>query len=713
MSDPRIDGRPRLLDFSAPIADVRASRNMGWPCYAFRVTVPVRATGRLNIFEETVLRLLDNARLDEKLLAEQTCLHPSLIRLVCSRLRDLGMVTEHNEVTSVGSSHLSQAEDAPHDYEVRWVFRERVGGKLLPAVYEGELRCEELAKWDRAKRVALIRKGHRMVPVRLLRGQDGGVVHPPEPADVIWATRRHKELSQQYAVMRLGVPPCPAVDRLEQMNVDPNPEAVFLRCRAVIPATADDYRITDPFGYGFSEILFRFFEELRARDHDEERFVHDLRTSATTVRQTTPDDDARAGEIERAVLSVLAESVRDYGELFGKLRQAEFDFRKSDHPPRSADQEAHFHYHAQQAAQSLSEAIETTLAHIATKWRPAACEALLGSGSHTPAQNADLLQKIARRLGLRTDAAGSLLHVAPGRVRALREGDVDLQALVAVSLAAAVEADEHPIRRLADQFDGWLEFLWRLKRMRDLGAHGQTRKAGASVLAWLRGETYRALKLLLPRLERAAPGPAPARAAPSTERLHDERRLAISRLEQHFGVQWYSRIDTDAAGLLVQIEMTAAHWQRKAGKSINVGRTVNDLASLLQAFAHARQSPGDEPSRSVAPPHLTATRRATEAGLLKAGACLPASIARVNRRRLDEALQGRSPSLGANVLSLLLTAPMEWLRALAAVSPGFLAHCERLLDLRGHGNQPVFMTAEEALALKDDVYKVCVALMEA
>jgi hypothetical protein len=65
MGDERVDLRPRILDFTRRIDDVRAMRDLAWPCHAFHVTLPVRPRGALNIFEEAVLRLLGHARLDD------------------------------------------------------------------------------------------------------------------------------------------------------------------------------------------------------------------------------------------------------------------------------------------------------------------------------------------------------------------------------------------------------------------------------------------------------------------------------------------------------------------------------------------------------------------------------------------------------------------------------------------------------------------------
>ena len=716
MRDERTDRRPRVLDFSTWIDDVRLTRDLGWPCHAYRVTIPIRPSGRLNIFEETILRLLDNARLDEDALANTTCLDVSLVKLVCCRLRDMGMTTDHNEIEALGRTHLSRSEEEPLEYEVRIVFRDRILGTLLPIVYDGGLRSEELAKWSaqRAEIRKATKKGTRSVHLRLLHGRGSSdSPRPPTPTDVMWATNRHKELSRQFSVLRRGVVPCPHIVHAYQMNVDPNPESVFLRCRVVVPAAGDDYRIGDPFGYGYSETLRSAYEGVRAVDPDEQEFIRRIREDSLTVRPRSPNARSDIRDAERAVLSRLADGVSGYNDLFWKLRQAEMELRRSSQPPRNADEEAHFGYHGQQAAQSLAEALEAALGQVAAKSRPAACEATLCSRSRTHQDNCELLEKQAVRLGLQTSGVGGLLRVPPGRVRDLRDGVVDLQALLAVTIAAGAADQEHPLHRLAASFGDWLLFLRELKTIRDAGAHGQSRAAGSKRLEDLREGTYRSIELLLPGLKRDVAQKRPEGTGPVKVGAHDARRQAITRLEDRFGVQWYAAIDTRGAELLIQVELATAPLPLGISEPVNVGRTINDLASLMQLLVHARRPAIGQGNGNQERPKDVARTRAIDAGLLTEDGDLPATLGSVNPRRLNEALRGRNPTLGASLMALLILSPLEWLHGLAVACPGFLDLAARVLVLRGHGNRPVFMLAEDLLKLRDDTYTVCSALMEA
>jgi hypothetical protein len=156
-----------------------------------------RPRGALNVFEETVLQLLGYARRDDGGLAEVTGLDLYLVTLVCNRLRDLCLLTDRNELTEPGRTYLEERGREEPDYEVCFLFRERVSGALLPVVLEGALRFEELVDWRNAHakiRTGPYRSEHLLY---MVRSAPGGAPQPPTPAEVLRASQRHADLSRR------------------------------------------------------------------------------------------------------------------------------------------------------------------------------------------------------------------------------------------------------------------------------------------------------------------------------------------------------------------------------------------------------------------------------------------------------------------------------------------------------------------------------------
>ena len=710
MNEVSVNRPPRVLDFTRSLDGARASSDLAWPCHAFRVSVPIRTKPRLNIFEETVLRLLNNARVNALELQEFSGFDSHLVTLVYNRLLDLNLINEHDELTDEGKKYLKVEENREHKSEIRYVVRELVSGSLLPVLLDSELRYEELRAWDRVSATIQKRNG-QVIPLRLVSNTQADPSPTPTTDDVWLAYRHHEELSRQFSALRKVTARPPRLLGALMISVDPLPEYVFLRCRVVIPAVEDDYRIGDPFGFGYSDVLFRAFEALRATGTHENIFIQKLRDESLTVKNYAPKANSKFKAEEDTVLRELGAAITGYREIFENLRAAETDLSISISQPKNRDEEAQFGYYAMKTASTLTEAIETTLACIISLFTVPTCEALMSSPDQSQLDNAELLERLAIRLGFRTKRIGLLLEVPPGRIRSMREDNqIDLQALLAVSLLGAEENPDHPMRRLARSFPDWLAFLNDLKRMRDAGLHGQTRNSSISRLQELRKGTYRSIQSLLPALDKRILVRQPVEIRSEIEVNHDERRRAISKLESIFGVKLIVQISRDTKELLIQIERSIESFGPGLDQQ-NVRHPIVNLASVVQTIIHARHNVYGSDG-SALPSVNAASERAITAGLLRKDEVLPASLSRVKPRRFHEALQGQNPTLGANVLALLMLSPLERLQRLSLTAPKFLDLAARLITLRGHGNKPVWMSVDEFLKFKSEIYLTCIAFME-
>ena len=95
----------RTLDYgkNIPFSGVFGRpRNLAWPVHAYRITIPAtvkRGQGQLNPFERVILSMIDAVGgLDEKGLADETCIPVDLVRSVVLRLRDRGLIDSDNRI---------------------------------------------------------------------------------------------------------------------------------------------------------------------------------------------------------------------------------------------------------------------------------------------------------------------------------------------------------------------------------------------------------------------------------------------------------------------------------------------------------------------------------------------------------------------------------------------------------------------------------------
>ncbi|MBU0717648.1 MAG: hypothetical protein KJ749_05310, partial [Planctomycetes bacterium] len=533
-------------------------------------------------------------------------------------------------------------------------------------------------------------------------------ITPPTIEEVFRAAHRHRRLSEQFAMLSGGIEPCPVVAGLKSVNIDPVGECVYLSCRAIIQRGSADFRISDPFGYGFSDVLEKSYRERIKTDRKEEDVVLRLKKRARTVRIFSREPRS---DWEAVVVSTFGEDVRSYGELFGELCDVEYRRAKCIERADSSDKQAERAYDRQRLVQSLYAALEWSLRYTVTASSAETLEGVLGRGTYQ--DNGTLLRRLAHKLGLEIDSVGPLLEVPPGAVQALREGTVEMRPLLALAIAGAANDPHHRFRQLASQCPDWLVFLRSLKGTRDASAHGCPPEADDEKLAFFRQRTYDSLRVLLPRLRHDAQDPSKRRGEPMPGGHYDERLKIRIALEERFGVQGFALLDSAIAELLIQVEMETVALAHDATDTTEAIHHVVNLAAVLQHLVH-RLLPTSrtEPVGLDGTPIAEAAERACEAGFTLGSAQLPSDIASVNLDRVRQALTGLNPSLGACLVAFLLAAQMDQLQTIAVRTPNLVILCGRLVKLRGHGNQSIRMLPQNVLSLKDDVYHAFKAIME-
>jgi len=706
------DTPPRILYFGSMIPGIQIAKYdlLAWPCHVFKTTIPVRSRGELNVFEETVLKLIAAGRGDAGWLTDTTCLRKDLIPFILSRLNDLGMISKHYEMAAAGKDYLDRLESAPPQYEVRMLFRELVGGSLLPVVYRGELRYEQLVSSN--AHGATIQNSnagktneffHRIIWRN--RGID---ITPPTTEEVFRVANRHRSLSRQFAMLRGGTEPCPAVAGLKSIDIDPVAENVFLSCRIIIQTGSTDFRVTDPFGYGFSDVLEKSYRERIKTNQYEEKAVLRLKERAMThsISPKKPESNE-----EEAVLSVFGDIRYRYPELFWKLQATEYAWKKTEDLADSCDKQAELMHNRQRLAQELYGALEWGFRYLLSFSKAETLEGVLSQNSYL--ENGILLGELARKLGLDIDSVGPMLQVPPGRIRALREGTIDMQPLLALAIAGAANDPHHRFRELASQCGDWLGFLRDLKSARDSGAHGRPLEADCKTIELFRHRTYYSLRVLLPDLQNESKDPPERRAQPESGYLYDERlRIRIS-LDERFGVQGFALLDATMAELLVQVQTETIDLTPGSTEVVEAAHLIVNLASILQHVVHrlilrSRGKAVRVDRVSIA----DVLKRADESGFNSETGDLPRSITSVNHNRVRRALRGLNPSLGACLVAFVLAASVDQLRDVAKRLPNLILLCGRLLELRGHGNHSIRLLTKDMISLRDDVYEVCKVTME-
>lgn len=692
--------RPRVLNLMGASAGIpsAAIQEIAWPCLAYRVTLPVRKPGKLNLFEETILRLLQVGCYDAKRLHEMTCLPLDLVGFILFRLQDNRYLDSGNQLTEEATNYLSEREEQKPEFECRVIFRELVGGRLLPILCNGNLQSEHILEWSDWKIVLDVGSTGKEEKCRLevLREtRDTGNAAPSIP-EVLHAIQRHQRLDREFSYLRRGQAVHVAANS-GLIDVKGQPERYFLRCQLLVPEASTDYLIADPFGYGCSDVLQAVFVQYPRA----EELVRNLKEGLIGHRTEESEPGKQAGR------RVFHSS--PYPELDRIKQEIKFLQWKLREDSQSVEGEIERVGFAHRLVQELFSIVEWTLRYGLEKERSDNGKVMLAEG--TQETNLNLLLKIASELEIRTQSVEGLLAVRPGSIRSFDYGSTDLRVLLALTIVTARENPNHPLRRLGSAMPDWLQFIDFLKRNRDPASHGQEIRITDDFLQDAVERVGQIVSTLLPDAPSFTAGGLPQPLSGAD--IEYERRLSARiRIEEQIGMQNFKLLGSYVGNLLLGAEILDT--QADEEKELEVGHCVKDLCSAMQAVIAKilGNFPRLEIGTQATQPLQIAEARAATAGLISASTGLPKTFATVRANGVQQALNGFPPTLGASVVAVLVRAPDAWLESIASSLPDFVSRLAILTDLRGH-NQSVRMTSAEYRVIRHSTYKTIRTIMEA
>jgi hypothetical protein len=632
----------RLLDFGAfdPfLSTIGRPRTLAWPVQVHRVTLPITSTaghGYLNPFERVILKIIDVVGdLDEDQLAAETCIPVDLVRSVICRLQDRGLVDSANAI--VDARRKIWEPDAPEevDYQSALAFRELVGGRLIPFLQVLDDRTP-IRTEDVDRRAWTLPRGHL------------GRLEPPSTGDVIRILGQMKRRSAVHDTsMRLPV--------TSQIRVMPEPEDYFLSCAIAIQAHDADFRIADPFGTGYAQVLEEVFDSRLDTDEKLQGWMSRWRIS---LESSTRADVQRARDRFDTV-----PNRNHYPKLIRALT------------PAAGAQH--------RTVEDIYAALEWALFYCCETHGPevALRRLELDADSDYSMRMSDL----ASELGFERPGQG-FRPVPKGKLDDYLRGMPELETVLAIALLQAELDSDHPMRSLASAHPEFIVRVRTLASDRGERAHGQ--RAAPMSDVELASEPFMrdSISTLLPAIQFdsiAATSETPSRA--------DLRLEARNKLLQSFGHRRFKKLGPSAQGSLQSAEM----FLLASSDGDDARSFVSDLYSALQAVL--RNFLGDVAPVDIPTWEYTkqAARNAHDAGL----GALPESLTSVNPRRIEDALQGNDRSLGASVMSFLLTAGPETLKEVQFQKPDFLEFLARIPSMRGHANQPVLMQRQDMRTL--------------
>jgi len=701
------DHRPKVISFRTALdgLNIAARQSVLWPCHAFNISIPQKKKSGLNVFEDTVLKITGIESGDTEKIALLTCLEKELVAFIQNRLNQLGLLNDRYELSEHGQELLNEWQnksDGNLEYTVATVFVDLLSGKLLPYVSTEQLSYKKISRiGDNGFIDFLINPTNEKsrVSARQIRpSKDSFWKAVPDSNDIIRAIREFKKKYKRHALLNQSVDQYPPpVPMAEAISLHENPELVYLHCNVLIQIGNSDLLVTDGCGFGFSE---SFANYLTSQDW---QWVIDLKNKGV-IDRLSPDQINEDAEDE----SSAADGLKKYPRIARPLRRAQeylSDAEKIE--VDSSNDEQEFARLTGLAVVALYEAIEWALRFVVSDNPVTHWERLFSSQSYR--ENDRILRSFATKIGFDvSDSVKAILQVKPGKIRAVDRGVSEMQPLLALAIAGAINDPNHPLNHLAIEDSGCLSFINALKEVRDPVSHGSSTDVELSpeTLEGYRDRTTRLIQSLIPDITEDA-----YTAKTKQERDIDQVRLkARIELDKSLGLGFVQAVSPSLREELVKVTILS---QRTTLDNEQLQRYINLLASIMQLslFEVAKDRRLSVKNRTNL--RDEAIEKIVQSGFYPAPDAIPEQISTVNTKRLYRAIQGSSTTLGAHLLAVFLLGSESELIELQKSDPIFVDFVANLISLRGHGNkQQSDFSRNDMKSLKNNVFKAIKIITE-
>lgn len=629
-------------------------QTLAWPIHAYRITIPYQDQSqreRINPFDRVIGDLLGVVNgMDEKRLAEETCLPIDLVRNVIFRLRDQGLIDEYNRIKDVQNISLRYYK-CEVQYITALAFRELVGGKILPFVMLLEEVNPLKTKMvdEHSKHLSQINKDD--------------YYKAPSPREIINAIgqmARRGAYTQQTSLPLEG-----------QVKIVARPDKYLIECEIGVQTYDADFRIADPFGDGFSRILEGAFVQRLKEDTELQEWMSGWLTklsAPTEEEQTrvqvsapfdTPDNRRRFPKLINSLKPNKWKTYRSITSIYSSLEWALFYSSKF--------------YDNDIIIRRLSLEPDSNYSH----WM---CD-------------------IAHVIGFERPPGG-FRPVSKGKLeRFIIASEADMDTVLTICLLQAQSNRDHPLYRVAQSQPDFLLRIRDIKKRRDESAHGVDSDLRSSdVLLESDKVMMEVVHALLPSI--CFNSGSSIVSPPSYADLRLEARTSLI---QTLGYPMFSRLGPSAQETLLRVELFWCMSQEENDAREFVFNLYAVLQGIIRKYLAgvANQTISEDRYRELA------NERAVQAGL----GGLPRELETVNLRRIRETMQGADHTLGASTLALLLKASADFLERLALSDSNFLNTIGEVLAVRGHGNEPVPMSKDAVSKLRRAAFASIEALL--
>jgi hypothetical protein len=486
------------------------------PFYSYKVFAPRPKNSSINLFQKTILGLLNITRLDVNEITKFLDFHKELVKFVISELVNVGFITKERDVTEKGKEALR--EDLENfsindtEFITGHIYQNPLSLELYPR-FNARIQTVEILDADKSDypRIEIGTKGEpkkEFVHWGYIRNN---LMQPaaPDPIKIIEGVKRHnraiernRDNAEEIEVETLTSSQEQKRNELiQKVNIIGEPQKVFLAAFVVYPLEAvskNSWKVIDPFGLGESPFLKEYIQLLMKDNNKLEDYIDDIWEETTNKRKESGNDIFLLiqEESESEINKRLDVRVKDK-EFIEFLLQLEICYQSNNisNKAKSINSLNSIPIHAQKILENIFNSFYKQYPDL---YDPNLLKKKVTNDFET---NGAYLNSILKKIF----PYSSKLHEAFYKLdiqKAIRKYlSQSLRAKIPTTLLACENNHSHPFIKLTEQIPDIFYMIYRISRLRDAEGHaeaiGSEFTNDEATLLQVREDIYKIIKVYL------------------------------------------------------------------------------------------------------------------------------------------------------------------------------------------------------------------------
>lgn len=631
--------------------------------YDLKIPINIRESRTLDIFEETILRMLSVKKCTVSELADVMCLEKDLVNFVLIRLQEKGLLEDKFTISEAGKQELGHHKELRDEVEYMTAKLFIVSGRdlMLPYIFVGDFISEDIVEFSPSNITLGFGSigNQRRVGGTCIREKTSGSKMAILPTMTVRnAIKKYNKLAKKRKKQSIVLADEYAIESSRGEDI------YFHMQMAVQAGNIDELIVSD----GFVSNIDGLFAYIKKLDPD---LVMRVQGRAVQMSADSTSEEENHTIIYTGKYQEVVKYCRDMDK---NIRVVSDDSSLDDIKQKNEDK--------RQAAINCYSMLEWAFYYHALKY-PMSDTLLQLFKSQKTYENFETIKKLAGRIGINNlDEYNMLFSSFDGRQAELIYRNPSritptMQAALSMAIISASEHQESELKQLLSLDQRFLSFIYELGSVAGDLRHDSSATIDDIKIEEMSSHAIRIIRTILPDITLSRDG------VPEFNHVSNERLKATVGCEKALGSLLYNSLDEG-----LQADFRKISPDKSAEQLPDPYEYVQVLYRILQT-TFFEESKGLTKSRSLS----------KEDSINKIesliGIKLPKTITTVKEARFNAAKRGMKATLGAQFLALFPCLDEESVKLLN--EHDVVSLVDKVLEYRKHANDISLMVSNEEL----------------